>query len=344
MTQIIKVTTTGDKSLNKLLLRQTPGSTGRWGDNVFFINEEINYCDWWFVCHSTALKQPETTICDPRHVVFVSMEPREFRDPKFYRQFSKVIACDDQLKHPSILPLNAITWWAGIEVEFNNGHKFNPEPNYDYDSLSGLAIPEKQDRISIITSDNDAMPGHRKRINFIEHLKASRIAEKIDVFGGGHNPIPDKIDAILPYKYHIALENSRIESYWTEKIGDSFLGYAMPFYHGCPNIKDFFPQDSFVEINIEDPPTSIKKISDALEKDYYSRSFSHIDAARELIMNKYNIFNSMSEFASEQAFFGAKKKITLKPAHFYNSSCFSVPSKFIAKLNRRVKSILLDRD
>ena len=54
------------------------------------------------------------------------------------------------------------------------------------------------------------------------------------------NPIEDKFDALIGYKYHLALENSVIPDYWTEKLADSLLAWCKPIYYGCPNINDYF--------------------------------------------------------------------------------------------------------
>ena len=52
---------------------------------------------------------------------------------------------------------------------------------------------------------------------------------------------------------HIAVENHIAPHHWTEKLSDSFLGYCLPFYIGCPNAADYFPEQSFIGLDIEDP-------------------------------------------------------------------------------------------
>ncbi|MEB3354480.1 MAG: glycosyltransferase family 10 [Cyanobacteriota bacterium] len=292
---------TSHPELSQLLLRQTPGHSGLWGDCQFYVNEPVDQCDWWFICHESALKDRQEARCDPAHLVYVSMEPNECAYQKFYNQFSKLVICSQGFRHPSIIYRNGITWWAGISVGFENGHHFSPEANYDYDSLNDLAPPlQKLDRISIITSNKDFLPGHRQRLAFIERLKKSEIADRIDVYGGGHNPIADKMDAILPYKYHIALENTVLDHYWTEKIGDAFLGYAVPFYHGCKNISSYFPHDSLLELDI-DSSQAIPQIKAALDQDLHSQRLHAINAARKRVLNDYNLFALMASIASTKA-------------------------------------------
>ena len=53
----------------------------------------------------------------------------------------------------------------------------------------------------------------------MDHFK-----DKIDFFGFGIKDLKNKKDAIDPYLFSIAIENSKHDNYWTEKIADVFLG------------------------------------------------------------------------------------------------------------------------
>ena len=293
--------TSGDPDYNALLTRHLPLGKRVWGECVFHINSDVIDCDWWFILHSSSLRARQVSVCDPTHVVFVSMEPLEFNPPSFYDQFSTLVACDPYIKHPSLLRQNPITWWAGIDVEFKNGHLFQPHYNYSYDDFASMGIPDKHDRISIVTSTNRAFPGHESRLRFIESLMLSPLADRIDLFGGGHRPIHDKIDAMLPYKYHVCLENSVLRNYWTEKIADSYLGFALPIYYGCPNIADYFPRNSFLAIDIRDHAKAIRLISKAIANDMYLQRRSDLMVARARVLDDYNIFNLLSRIASTKA-------------------------------------------
>ena len=94
--KIIKVSS-GKPEFNNLLLRQTSGMSGVWGDCKFILNSEIKKCDWWFVLHGSGLIKNEECLCDPNHIVYVSMEPNEtmskvsnnFLEQFFFRGFSR---------------------------------------------------------------------------------------------------------------------------------------------------------------------------------------------------------------------------------------------------------------
>ena len=61
------------------------------------------------------------------------------------------------------------------------------------------------------------------------------------------NPMNDKAETLDPYQYHLTAENHVYSHHLTEKIPDAFLGYTMPFYHGCPNTADYFPRESLYQ-------------------------------------------------------------------------------------------------
>lgn len=54
------------------------------------------------------------------------------------------------------------------------------------------------------------------------------------------------------YKYVLAIENGQCMDYWTEKLADSYLAGCYPIYYGCPNISDYFKQDSMLKVDIRD--------------------------------------------------------------------------------------------
>ena len=57
------------------------------------------------------------------------------------------------------------------------------------------------------------------------------------------------LEAIADY---IALENSSHAHYWSEKLADTYLGWSFPFYWGCPNTSDYFPEQSLCQIDRDD--------------------------------------------------------------------------------------------
>jgi hypothetical protein len=328
----VKVTTPQPDNAS-MMLRLTPSRSGIWKHCQFHIDDNIGSCDWWFITHHTALKKAETVLCDPNHIIFLSCEPHEYRSIAFYRQFAKLVLCDRKIRHRSVLYRNALSWWVGINVNFSEGHTFSSSIAHDYDSLSTLACPdEKLDRISIITSSKQYHDGHRKRLDFIDRLMNSKIGNFVDLYGGGHNPIPDKLDALLPYKYHIALENAQINDYWTEKLADPLLAFCFPFYHGCPNISSYIPCNAYTLIDIESK-SIFDSIEQALKGDLYSRRLESITASRKLILNDYNLFELMASIANSLP--ATRQICTIYPPHHFKAP---LPARIISKIRRSLAS------
>ena len=55
------------------LERQTPGSKSIWRNCVFYINKNIEDCDYWIVLEG--LEKTETTVCNPDNTILITGEP-----------------------------------------------------------------------------------------------------------------------------------------------------------------------------------------------------------------------------------------------------------------------------
>ena len=73
--------------------------------------------------------------------------------------------------------------------------------------------------------------------------------------------VPDKLDFIKDYKFSIAIENSVVPGYTTEKIIEPMMMNSMPIYYGDPYVSRDFNMDSCVHIK---NPESIQEIIDRI--------------------------------------------------------------------------------
>ncbi|MDB2522374.1 glycosyltransferase family 10 [Planktomarina temperata] len=55
----------------------------------------------------------------------------------------------------------------------------------------------------------------------------------------------DKLESLRDYRFHIAIENSSYDGYFTEKITDCFLAGTYPIYYGCKNLDQYFQKTRF---------------------------------------------------------------------------------------------------
>ena len=131
-------------------------------------------------------------------------------------------------------------------------------------------IHPKSKDFSIIASAKRQHPGHVQRHQVIAGAEGN-----VDVFGGGYNPLKDKIDGLRDYRYHFCIENIRRDYWFTEKLIDCFVTGTLPLYWGCPSIGDFFNTDGMLCYeDIKELPALLKKCT----PEYYE---SKMDALKE---------------------------------------------------------------
>jgi hypothetical protein len=307
--------------------RQTPGEKSVWGNYEFFENIEVDECDFWVV-YDTILT--ETTVnCPKEHTLIITGEPPSVKQYKaaYLAQFATVVTCHRELSHPRVfLSHPAQPWHVGRRVQ--NGVSTGFTKNYD--ELASAPFVSKERQISVITSNKTITSGHRKRIEFVNALK-NHFGERIEVFGRGIRDVEDKWDAIAPYKYHVVLENSSFPDYWTEKLTDSFLAGAFPFYYGCPNLSDYFQENSYRPIDVHDSAAAINVIERALSEGVYEKHQADLVRAKVAVLNKYNLYALIAEICD-----GLTKK-----ASDYGSSMVRIKpeSAFISGVDRIISAM-----
>ena len=218
---------------------------------------------------------------EPRSVVKF---PRRYTD-----QFGMVYSCQECVRHKHIVygPA-AIPWFVGVDL-----HK-NQTPRYagiiTYNALKNSPLPQKTKEMSIIVSNKTFSAGHLKRFRFVRKLK-KRYGDRVDFFGGDFKHLADKWDALAPYKYTIAIENSSERFYFTEKIMDGFLAGCHVVYNGCANIGDYFPQSAMTRLDIDDFEAACRTIDSLLDSDTYEKSIPDIVVARQRTLDDYNFLH-----------------------------------------------------
>jgi hypothetical protein len=130
-------------------------------------------------------------------------------------------------------------------------------------------IPEKTKLVSMVASPKKMTFGHH-----IRHIMAEKYKNNIDLYGGasgsprvgfGQQPWPDKTETLLPYMFHIVIENDKYETYFTEKITDCFASGTIPVYWGAPDIGKYFNMNGIIQLT---PEFDISALTPEL---YYSK-------------------------------------------------------------------------
>jgi hypothetical protein len=245
------------------------------GNVVFSINGSAKRYDGIVVLQSTRRYEYEELCCKEGNALLVVMEPQDIlRMPSGYtNQFDHVLTPNCKVRGKHI-----------IHSQFGQLWTFNQ----DYESMILKRPPDKTLNFSTVTSIKTDTNGQRRRIELLR-----RIQEEIgiDWYGRGVSEIEDKWDAIAPYKYHLVFENGRWPHYWTEKLTDAFLGFSLPIYVGCPNIKEYFSQEALILLDDTSPQKAVNQLIKLVEDDAYSIAFQSIVSARNKVIYEYSLFN-----------------------------------------------------
>lgn len=105
-------------------------------------------------------------------------------------------------------------------------------------------IFEKSKLVSMISSNKSMVPGHRKRLEFVNKFK-----DQVDLYGRGFNDLEKKENGLKDYMFSIAVENAVYDTYFTEKLTDCFVTGTIPIFYGCKGIVEYFNEDGIIFLN-----------------------------------------------------------------------------------------------
>ena len=321
------------------MLSQLPnhGQMSKDGRYCFYMNGEIDNPDFWII-RNKYIKKPTTCHVAKENTILMLSEPEDIvHFPQSYLdQFGMVFSCQESLHHRNVIyGPPALPWLVGV---INKGGKTIFTHSYD-EFKNNKPETHKTKLISVITSNKAYTKGHRQRIDFVRALK-EYYGDKLDVFGRGFNTFDDKWDVLSPYKYHIAIENGSHSLYWTEKISDCFLANTFPIYYGCKNINDYFPNGGVQSIDIQDFNSTISIIDKTINSDTWENKQDTLSECKNLVLDKYNIFDLMTMCCDKLNANAAKEYVTLKPASKIpnlNIEYHRTIGKFIWQIKNRLK-------
>lgn len=254
----------------------------------FLLNAEQDDTQW-LVVFDEPPKGFMTRVPNVRRILFIT-EPPEVKPylGSYLRQFGIIISPFAMKNVPkgTLWQENpCLNWHYGIETA-------DTPPTSHINSLAAwrdMTIPLKSKRLSVICSTKVYTEAQRKRIAFVEKLQ-KRFGNAVDIYGHGRNPISDKKTAIAPYKYHLVLENNYINNFWTEKLSDTYLGYAYPCYLGAPNLPACCPQGALLPLTPDADDANLDAIDRLLEVDPWETALPAIQRCRQWVLETTNVF------------------------------------------------------
>ena len=289
------------ESGDQLWLRKFPSNTPLWGNCVYILDKNCTDYDWLVVYDDLPpedserfSKRSEPLACNPKNTLLITSEPSTIKvyGSKYVRQFGHVLTTQEPwaIKHPNaIYSQCGYRWFYGI----------GKEQIKEWDEIKKNKPNQKAAPISTVCSyKKQKNTVHAQRFEFTQRLKEA--IPELEIFGRGVRALNDKADAIDAYKYHVVIENYSGKHHWSEKLADTYLGHALPFYYGCTNLERYFPEEAFILIDPYDVENSISIIREAVANDEYEKREAAVSAAREKILNDYNFFGVITKIIEEK--------------------------------------------
>lgn len=159
-----------------------------------------------------------------------------------------------------------LTWSSQILEKCNNSIllPFGTTFLHGKDKYKELANLEKKFEVTYLCGVKNNIEGQKLRQNI--YLKQNQVIIPKRWYYTIDGP---KDICFENSMFHIAIENSKNQNYFSEKIVDSFITKTIPIYWGCSNIEDFFDQRGFITFNTEEEFFNI--INSLTEEDYHLR-------------------------------------------------------------------------
>jgi len=271
---------------------QTPGCSGVWEDIEYTLNpDEADYLIIQDECSKDLWDKFE-----PEQRLYFS---REALTPQSIDNFP-----EEECKHFSFWDETGYLW-----TKWWYPNKFSGGINMTYDELVNLEpMGEKLYGLSCILSDKEMCYGHVRRKKFTFEF-SSRKRNFIDIFGSVicNNKVlenNDKRSGLMNYNYHLAFDNQNtIKDFFGTQFTDALLCWTVPIFWGGGDGNKYFPEGSYETFDV-DNYDEIDRIVDIVESGDYLSRLPAIKEARELILNRYNMWptikNAIDSLESEE--------------------------------------------
>lgn len=276
-----------------------PGGIPVWGQCDFVFDWEAREYDWLVVYEDLPPKESERRAmreeilaCPRENTILLTTEPPTIKvyGKGLSSQYGYVLTSQPEWAMPHrnrIFRPQAMHRHYGNDMTGNDNHVM-------FDQMVAAPPLTKSKTFSTVCSVKQQKHTlHNRRFQFTQELK--ELIPEMEIYGHGVRPMTDKTESLDEYRYHLSIENFIGENHFTEKLTDVFLGAALPFYCGCPNVADYFPAESFIPLDINDVSGSAEIIQRAIRDNEYEKRLPAILEARQLALYRYSMFGVISE-------------------------------------------------
>lgn len=265
-----------------------------------YIDDTIHYSVGKFLHTDTELKKEIKLELDLFLNVALSNENAPLNDKSISISID-TLSCDENADYKFLLVSEpAVKFPSQYEPLLNEKNNFDKIYTYDQRLLDGCENAEffqskatswnllselhlnKKKHISFLTSDKSVLEGHKLRLEIFKLLDEYENINSLEILK--HKSPPFVFTAPFYYEtamFNIAVDNSKQENYFNEKIIHSFISKTIPIYWGCPNIGHWFNMDGIITFNTID---ELKNIFEYIDEDYYNSRQEAIEENYEIAL------------------------------------------------------------
>jgi len=227
-----------------------------WDTGVGEISVDVDlYVDDFDVAPSDAVKV--LFLCEPRSIIDFH-HARKWLGWDTFKQFDHILTFDDE-----------------VLARCPNAHLFEFGSTWIKD---GFCLP-KEFSVSFVCGNKRMAPGHALRHELWKSQSRIRnrrfFASRHGCPSGFDAPtLGDTKDTLFKSQFHVAIENSKINNYFSEKVMDCFVTRTVPIYWGCPNIGNYFNVDGMFLV---DTAEDIVTVANSLGAGTYDKMMPHVE-------------------------------------------------------------------
>jgi len=228
---------------------------------------------------------------------------------KYFNDFNnvKVFGYDSYLYSPSNVVVETIAhMFYGGRGPWEEGDEF-----WNYNNLTNLDVKKSKGICSFVSNrglNDESFPEnclYKERTDLVS-LNYNKLPF-IDFYGWGDKEnlkphVGKKWSEINNYKFCLTIENSNEKNYISEKFYDCILTNTIPIYYGCANVKDYWPENGFINLdNITDYEYVINKlnwINNNIDE-LYEQMLPELLKMKTRYFNEFNIIKKIKKEYNE---------------------------------------------
>lgn len=182
--------------------------------------------------------------------IMILEEPKKDRAYEFVRSnthlYTHLLTFHEDLlqTNPKAIKFHMMTGWVRHYVSKHKEFSVSTVVGGKNDSaMEGYALRHHlwKSRSKIRIPRKFYLSGNAKHFHNFKPWKEVSYVNEL-VLGASKEPLFDSM-------FHIAIENTSIKNYFSEKLVDCFQGYSVPIYYGCTNVEEYFNPAGMFRVN-----------------------------------------------------------------------------------------------